>query len=393
MFPRLDYLEWISGRPEVALYDLGSSDLRGDRDHDPVVVPDPLEGLPDPPVGATLETQIAGEYGVHPERVLVTPGASTANLVATVAALYPEAGTNGDGDDSDVTGGDPAGEEPTALVEKPGYEPLVEAPRAVGGRTDRFLRPAADGYRLDPERVAAALTENTRLVTVSNRHNPSGRLADRETLAAVAAEARDAGARLLVDEVYAPFTEEAGDGPLGGPSAVGVGEAADDSSVDGSSVVVVTGSLTKFLGLGDLRVGWVVADAEFVDRARSVLNHLPGNAGPSRALGMRAFHNLDELAARARGLLAENHALLASFLDAHDGEVDGVVPDGATYAFLDPAGVDGDELAAAAWDDGVLVAPGRFFDDTDRVRVSLGRTPDHSAAALDALAGVLADLD
>ncbi len=381
MFPRLDYLEWISGRPEVALYDLGSSDLRGDRDHDPVVVPEPLEGLSDPPVGATLETQIAGEYGVHPERVLVTPGASTANLVATIAALYPDAGANpdsegegGDGDDGDGVA------EPTALVEKPGYEPLVEAPRAVGAGTDRFLRPADDDYRLNPERVAAALTENTQLVTVTNRHNPSGQLSDRETLAAVASEAADADARLLVDEVYAPFTEDDGDGPFGGPSAAGVDNA------------VVTGSLTKFFGLGDLCVGWIVADREFVDRARSVLRHLPGNTGPSRALGMRAFHNLDELAERARGLLAENHALLASFLDAHD-DVEGVVPDGSTYAFLDPAGVDGDELTAAAWDEGVLVVPGRFFDDTERVRVSLGRTPDHSAAALDALAGVLADLD
>lgn len=372
MFPRLDYLEWISGRPEVALYDLGSSDLRGDRDHDPVVVPEPLEELSDPPVGATLETQIAGEYGVHPERVLVTPGASTANLVATTAALYPDGA-------EDSAGADGASE-PTALVEKPGYEPLVEAPRAVGADTDRFLRPADEDYRLDPERVASALTEQTRLVTVTNRHNPSGRLTDRETLAAAAAEAREAGARLLVDEVYAPFTEDERDGPFGGPSAAGVDDA------------VVTGSLTKFFGLGDLSVGWIVADPEFVDRARSVLHHLPGNAAPSRALGMRAFHNLDELTERARGLLAENHALLASFLDAHD-DVDGVVPDGSTYAFLDPAGVDGDELTAAAWDEGVLVVPGRFFDDTDRVRVSLGRTPDHSAAALDALAGVLADLD
>lgn len=369
MFQRLDYLEWISGRPEVALYDLGSSDLRGDRDHGPVVVPDPLDGLPDPPVGATLETQIAGEYGVHPERVLVTPGASTANLVATIAALYPEHDDRDDG----VT-------EPTALVEKPGYEPLVEAPRAVGADTDRFLRPADDGYRLDPDRVAGALTDHTRLVTVTNRHNPSGRLTDRETLAAAAAEAREADARLLVDEVYAPFTEDEGDGPFGGPSVAGVDDA------------VVTGSLTKFFGLGDLCVGWLVADPEFVERARSVLHHLPGNAAPSRALGMRAFHNRDELAERARGLLAENHALLASFLDAHD-DVGGIVPDGSTYAFLDPAGADGDELTAAAWDEGVLVVPGRFFDDTERVRVSLGRTPDHAAAALDALAGVLADFD
>jgi len=372
MFPRLDYLEWIAGRPEVALYDLGSSDLRGDRDHEPTVVPGPLEGLSDPPAGATLETQIAGEYGVHPERVLVTPGASTANFVATAAALYPDAGT----DDGGAGGGT---ESPTALVEKPAYEPLVEAPRAVGGSTDRFMRPEDDDYRLDPDRVAGALDHDTRLVTVTNRHNPSGRLADQDALADAAAAASDADARLLVDEVYAPFGEDAGDGPFGGPTVADLGD------------TVVTGSLTKFFGLGDLCVGWIIADPEFVERARSILYHLPGNAGPSRALGMRAFHNSEDLAERARGIVAENHALLASFVDAH-GDVDAVVPAGSTYAFLDVDGVDGDELATAAWDEGVLVAPGRFFDDRERVRVSLGRTPNHSAAALDALGGVLADL-
>jgi aspartate/methionine/tyrosine aminotransferase len=373
MFPRLDYLEWIAGRPEVALYDLGSSDLRGDRDHEPTVVPEPLEGLPDPPAGATLETQIAGEYGVHPERVLVTPGASTANFVATAAALYPNAGTGDGGEDAREA-------IPTALVEKPAYEPLVEAPRALGGTTNRFLRPRNDDYALDSDRIDAALDDDTRLVTVTNRHNPSGRLADPDALAAAASAASDAGARLLVDEVYAPFGEDAGDGPFGGPTAV---------DLDGA---VVTGSLTKFFGLGDLRVGWVIADSEFVDRARSILHHLPGNAGPSRALGMRAFHNVEDLAERSRDLVAENHALLASFVDAHDN-VHAVVPGGSTYAFLEVDGTDGDELATAAWDEGVLVAPGRFFDDEDGVRVSLGRTPDHSAAALDALAGVLAELD
>jgi len=372
MFPRLDYPEWVSGRPAVALYDLASSGLRGDRDHEPEVVPDPLDGLPDPPAGATLETQIAGEYGVHPERVLVTPGASTANFVATAAALHPDAGTGDAGSGRDGT--------PTALVEKPACEPLVAGPRAVGGRTDRFRRPAEDHYRLDPHRVDAAIGDTTRLVAVSNRHNPSGRLADEDALADAAVAASDAGARLLVDEVYAPFAEEAGDGPFGGPTAVYCEDA------------VVTGSFTKFLGLCDLRIGWVVADREFVERARSVLHHFPGNAGPSRALGMRAFHNSDDLAERARGLVAENHALLASFVDAH-GDVHATVPEGATYAFLGVDGVDGDELATAAWDEGVLVAPGRFFDDDDRVRVSLGRTPDHSAAALDALGGVLANLD
>lgn len=369
MFPRLEYIDWLSGRPEVALYDLGSSALRGDRDRQPAVVPEPLAGLSDPPAGATLETQIAGEYGVHPEQVLVTPGASTANFVATAAALYPTAGTDEDGD----------GGTPTALVEKPGYEPLVAAPGAVGGQTNRVLRPADDDYRISPARIAAAATEDTQVVTVTNRHNPSGRLADVDALADAAARAREVGARLLVDEVYAPFTETASDGPFGGPTAVGIDSA------------VVTGSLTKFFGLHDSGVGWLIADAEFVDRARSVLRHIPGPAASNRALGMRALHNRDALADRARSLVAENHGLLASFRDAHDDLVAGTVPEGAPYAFLDPREADGDAVAAAAWSEGVLVVPGRFFDDPGRIRVSLGRTPDHAVAALDALAGVLAD--
>lgn len=375
MFPRLEYLEWISGRPEVAMYDLGSSDLRGDRGHEPEIVPEPLEGLDDPPVGASLEMQLAGEYGVEPEQVLLTSGASNANFVAAAAALDAELDDGGqvveDEDDSEDT------PQPRVLVEKPAYEPLVKTPRALGGNVDRFLRD--DRYRLDAERARKAMVDDTRLVTVTNRHNPSGALADPDTLTDIAGVAADHDARLLVDEVYAPFLPNASDdgaSAFGGPTAAG------------TENTVVTGSLTKFFGLGDVRVGWLIADEEFVSRARSVVYHVPGFADTSRALGMRALHNADRLAGRARELIAENSALLASFVDARD-DVDGFVPEGSTFAFLDPEHVDGDELAAAAWDEGILLAPGRFFDDPERVRVSLGGTPETSEAALDALGVVL----
>jgi len=362
MFPRLEYLEWISGRPEVALYDLASSDLRGDRDHEPEAVPEPLAGLSDPPRGATLETQIAGEYGVEPEQVLVTPGATMANVVAAATALERD------------PGGEDDAEKQRVLVEKPTYEPLAATPAALGADVDRFLR--GDVYRLDVERAANALTDATDLVTVTNRHNPSGSLAERETLADLADAASDGGARLLVDEVYAPYVTEPRDGPFGGPTAAGL---------DGA---VVTNSLTKFFGLGDLRIGWLVADREFVDRARSVSMHFHGVADTSRALGRRALHNRDHLAERARTLLEENTELFEAFLAERD-DVEGFLAEGSTFAFLDPEHVDGDELAATAWDEGVLVVPGRFFGEDERVRVSLGRNPSEVAPALDALGAIL----
>ncbi len=280
MFPRLDYLEWISGRPDVALYDLASSDLRGDRDREPVLVPPPLADLDDPPVGATVELQLAQEYGVDPEQVLVTPGATTANLIAAAASVRLAR----EREDAEGT----EHETPRVLVEKPGYEPLVESPRGVGAKVDRFLR--TDAYRLDPGRVEAAMTPATELVTVTNRHNPSGQLTDRETLRELASVVRENDARLLVDEVYAPYVTdaemdesetEADGGAFGGITA---------AAFDGA---VVTGSLTKFYGLGGLRVGWLIGDEAFVDAARSVEFHLSGVAGPSRVLARRALHNTD----------------------------------------------------------------------------------------------------
>lgn len=361
MFPRLEYIEWISGRPDVALYDLGSSDLRGDRGHEPEAVPAPLEGLDDPPTGATLETQVAGEYGVEPEQVLVTAGATLANFVAAATAL--ERAADGDRDEAQ-----------RVLVEKPGYEPLVKSPAALGATVDRFRR--GDRYRLDVDRVRKATTDATDLLTVTNRHNPSGALADRDALSALADAAGECDARLLVDEVYAPYGVDGGDGPFGGPSAVGL---------DGA---VVTNSLTKFHGLDDLRVGWLVADEAFVDHARSISRHFLGVADTSRALGKRALHNAATLEERSRTLVAENTDLLREFLESRD-DVEGFLAEGASFAFLDPATADGDELASAAWEDGVLVVPGRFFGDDERVRVSLGRSPTEVEPALDVLGDVL----
>lgn len=360
MFPDLAYLDWIQGRPDVAMYDLGTSDLRGEHEHEPQVVPSLLDDLDDPPAGATLEMQIAGAYGVEPQQVLVTAGASLANFIATAAAA-----------EADATSA-------RALVEKPGYEPLVKTPDGLGYTVDRFQR--GDDYALDARRVEKAMTPDTSLVTVTNRHNPSGRLAERDALAEAAAAVRDGDARLLVDEVYAPFSLEDGDGAFGGVTAAGI---------DGT---VVTGSLTKFWGLGDLRIGWIVADEAFIERAQQVAHHVPSVAGPSRALAMRAFHNLDHLTERSQDLLEANNELLAEFVATRD-DIEGFVAPDSTFAFLDPANADGNEVAAKAWERGLLVVPGRFFDNSERVRVSLGLAPNEMTSALRELGGVLDSLD
>ncbi|RYJ13949.1 pyridoxal phosphate-dependent aminotransferase [Halogeometricum borinquense] len=368
MFPPLPYLEWISGRVEAAEYDLGSSDLRS-APHESDIVPERLTGLPDPD-DETLCAQLADVYDVSPENVLVTAGATHANLLAESAALTVALDDTEEAEDSN----------PQVLVEKPGYQPLVLTPGALSARVDRFLRPARDEYVLSGDRITAAAMDDFALAVTSNRHNPTGRLTSRESLATAAEACREAGGYLLVDEVYAPFVGDATtDHAFGGVTGAGLPN------------TIVTGSLTKFYGLGGLRIGWLIASAEIVDAARHAAFHVPAVAEPSRALARRALHNRDELSASARDHLQTNHELLASFAAEHD-ELSGVVYPGSTFAFFEHEHVSGDELVKAAWEQDILVVPGRFFDQSDGFRVALGRDPEHVEAALDALSGVIESL-
>lgn len=367
VFPPIEYLEWIAGRPEQAAYDLGTSDLRAARP--PVEAPATDR---DDPV-ADLEGLLAAEYGVEREQVLVTAGASHANFVAFAAAL--DSGRAGESETEAST-------QPRVLVEKPGYEPLLATPAGLGARVDRFVRPFVDGYPLQASRVAAAAHDDTNLVIVTNRHNPSGTATDRTTLRGAARAAESEGPTLLVDEVYAPFeTEPDAGGAFGGPTAAGVPNA------------VVTSSVTKFFGLGSFRIGWLVGPADFVERARSVAWHVPTVSASNAAIVADVLEDAGAWSEHSRDVVAANHDLLASFV-ADRPDLDGFVPAGCPYAFLahEQAGgdrSDGDAVADAAWDRGVLVVPGRFFDASDRFRVSLGGEPAAVREGLATLGEVL----
>jgi aspartate/methionine/tyrosine aminotransferase len=256
---------------------------------------------------------------------------------------------------------------------------LASTPAGLGADIRRVERPSGGGFALEPDAIRSVVDDTTAMVVVSNRHNPSGHLADRATLERLGAAAGAHGARLLVDEVYAPYLPEPRKGPgtaFGGPTAAGL---------EGT---VVTNSLTKFFGFGGLRIGWLLADEAFVEAARSVSAHLPDVAGPSRALARRAFNNLDRIVARSRKRVAANSSRLAAFVEERP-DLHGPLADGSTFGFPGHESADGDAVTAAAGEAGILVVPGRFFGDPSRFRLSLSDSPAAMDAALDGFGGVL----
>jgi aspartate/methionine/tyrosine aminotransferase len=349
------YMEWAKTRSQsrfnlassgVAAFPLGELPVRAG---DVELTGPSFYGYP------PLQERLARKCGVAPESVLAATGTSMANFLLMAALLEP-------GDE--------------VLIEHPTYELLTDAARYLRLDVKRFPRRGEEDFRLDPDAVARALTARTRLVVVTNLHNPSSAFADEATLVRVGEIARSVKARVLVDEVYL--------------EALVVEGRPCRSAFHLGPDFVTTSSLTKAYGLGGLRCGWALADPDLVRRMWR-LNDLFGviPAHPAERLGVVALDHLDLVAARARRILEANREAVNHFFEERD-ELRAPRVDSGMITFPRLLRGDVETLAAILRDRyETTVVPGRYFEMPEHFRLALGCPPETLAEGLRRLAAAL----
>ena len=334
-----DYMHWAKTQQPVR-YALSSSEVPHFRlDRLPFSIEDlDLDGASHPRY-LPLRQAIAGKYGVPWQCVVTADGTSMANFLAMATMIAP-------GDE--------------VIVEQPTYEPMLSAAKFLGAEIRRVPRLANDGFRLDPQALARLATGRTRLILVTNLHNPTGALIDQGELRAIGATAESCGAKVLVDEVYldsaVPPRQTAA---LLGPQ------------------FVTTNSLTKVYGLSGLRCGWILAEPELAERMWR-LNDLFGvnRAHQAEALSCFAFDHLDEVQAGTAERLAINRGLFNDFI-ASRPDLECMKAEHGITAFPRWAGGDTERLDAllrSAHDTSIV--PGRWFEMPEHFRVGLGGSTD-----------------
>ncbi|MBZ5511489.1 MAG: aminotransferase class I/II-fold pyridoxal phosphate-dependent enzyme [Acidobacteriia bacterium] len=302
-----------------------------------------------------LIERLAAKNKVTPECVVyVNGGTSLANNVAI-------AGTTETGDH--------------VLAETPGYELLDTTARFLGLEVGHFERRPEDGFRLDPREIERRLTPRTRLIIITNLHNPSGVLAGEETLRQIGNIARSAGARVLVDEVYLDMASER--------------TPASSFHLD-PKTFVVTSSLTKAYGLSGLRCGWILAEpalAERLWRINDLYAATPVHA--AELLSVIALDNLGKIAARAKGLLEKNRALLNRFFDAC-ADLEIVRAEFGTVGFPRLRQGSVEKLFTVLRDKyEATVVPGKFFGAPQHFRIGVGGDTEMTREGLNRLTSAL----
>ena len=237
----------------------------------------------------------------------------------------------------------------------------VDRRGACGQRECRAFRAQlVEGFALDPYVIRTALTPATKLIVISNAHNPSGAMAGRDALEQVGVMAEAIGARVLVDEVYAEAQYD--EAPLPGPAATF------------GDVFVSTSSLTKAYGLAGLRCGWIIASPSVSGRVRAIRDVIDGS-GPyvAERLSLTAFEHIDRLRSRARQILAENLSIVRVMARSHP-RLEWLEPAAGTTAFPRVKDVDDTRelVERLIRDHDTVVVPGHFFQAPQHIRIAFG---------------------
>ncbi len=334
---RTRYIEWAKLHPG-GRFDLASSGVKGLPLSELGANISDLElsgpgGYGYPP----LQERLARRYGVSTENVVSGAiGASMANYLAMSAVLE-------------------AGDE--CVIEGVAYDPLLEIARYLGTEIKRLPRRPENKFQIRVEDLEQVISKKTRLVVLTNLHNPSGALLDDSTLQQIGEVARSAGAHVLVDEAY---LEMLFDRPF--RSAFHLGPH-----------FLTTNSLTKTYGLSGLRCGWVLAAPELVERMwhhNDLFGNIPAHI--TELLSVYALDNIERISVRAKALLTANWKILDAFLAKH-ADLDVARPPGGTIIFPRVPDGDGDGFCKLLHEKYETSAvPGSFFEMSDRIRIGIG---------------------
>lgn len=300
---------------------------------------------------------LASAYGVGADHILCTTGATGALSLIYRSLVRP-------------------GER--ILVEAPGFDLFDGIARDCDIRVDHFSRrPPLFGF--DPAEIEAKLRPDTRLVVLSNLHNPSGMAADHEALVALARIAEARGVLVLVDEVYGAYADS---------------QARPCPAASLSPSLISVSSLTKIFGLSTLRCGWIVARPDVLGPVREMSEKFEfGISNLAHAVAALVLDETERFRDYAFGVIASARPTIQSRFAQWRGEglIEGELPPFGCISFPRLVGID-DTIAFSDWLSercGVIVAPGEYFGAPGHVRIGHALPVEDLTHGLDQLGEAL----
>lgn len=281
-----------------------------------------------------LEETLAETFDVEPENVLVTSSSSEAIYLAHQALLK---------------------QADEVIVPVPNYPAQLKLPEVVRAQLRLLELSFEDSWKLHPEEVKQLTSTGTRLISITSSHNPSGMQLSKQTLLSLLEIAEDANAWLLSDEAFREYGFEHAPPPAATLSERGIS----------------TGTMSKFYGVEDIRIGWVLAQPDVVKRLQQLKTWITStNSHFGEYIAKQVLENHTWFFERARGFRERNLAFVKRFM-TNCQTLKWIEPEASLYGF--PKILTGEPsiefCKRILKQTGVLLDPGVYFEKEGYLRI------------------------
>ena len=266
-------------------------------------------------------------------QIVVTPGAMGALYLALKTILNP-------GDE--------------VIVSEPCWTNYIQQIQMCGGTAVSVQTDPKRGFDLDVEAIRSAVTDRTRAIILNSPCNPTGAVASREALDALAQVAKEFDLAVLADEVYKHILFD------------GAEYTSLASLPDMVERTLVIDSLSKTYAMTGWRVGFAAGPAEVISQMTKLQENTSACAStPWQWAAIEALNGPQTHLAHMR----EQYRIRRDYVMDQIASIPGLScskPQGTFYAFLDirQSGLDSETFAMRLLEEEqVVLVPGTAFGE------------------------------
>ena len=317
--------------------------------------------------------RVKADFGVEyqPSDVVVASGAKHAVYIAMRALINP-------GDE--------------VILPAPYWVSYIELIKIMGAVPVVVSAGEAEGFKLTPEQLAAAITPKTKALILNNPSNPTGMMYSREELEALAAVCVEHEVYVVADEIYACL---AYDGRAFTSFA--------SLSPEARALTVLVNGVSKAYAMTGWRIGYACAAAPIAKAMANYISHSTGSpCAISQNASLQALTGPQDKVEEMRRAFEARRDYMVERMNAIPG-VSCLKPEGAFYVMMNLREVLGKTIRGVEITDDevfadtllkqglVSVVPGSGFGAPGFVRWSYATSMDNIREGLSRLERFLAE--
>jgi len=296
---------------------------------------------------------------VSTENILSTNGAIGANFLALYTLIEP-------------------GDEVVAIV--PTYQQHYSIPKSLGATVKKLTLEEVNNYAPNIKVLDTMVTDETKVICMNSPNNPTGQIISEKVMNEIIEIAKKHNAYILCDEVYRHLNQEEGYIP---------------SIVDLYDKGISTGSMSKVFSLAGLRLGWLVAPKEIIEKAYNIRHYNMISCGMiDEYIGSIALKYKEKLLDRNKKIIRENLEILDNFVE-NEKHLRYIKPVAGTTALLNyDIPITSTELCTDMMKtEGLMLVPGDCFHMKHSMRIGYAFNPKDLKEGLKVLGRYLRKFD